>query len=247
MDDASAGGDQSKREAPREPERQPLFNAPLIAVGMAALLVALHGATYLLSDRGWVEMTYNYALAPRRFFAEAGADIAYDGAVAKLLTLVSSGFLHGGWMHVIMNSGMLLAFGTPVARTLGRDAPGVGKWLAVFFGAVALGSIVYLVLKGPTGGAAVGASGGVSGLMAAAMLIAPDGTVRSPLSRGFLTFTAIFAVANVALALAGPWVLGAGVAWEAHAGGYLAGAIFMLLLGPRTPRYGGMDTGFDNS
>ena len=233
-------------ERPREPDKQPMFNAPLIVIGMALALVGLHGATYLLDDRQWVQMTFDYALVPRRFFAEAGSDVAYTGLGGKLLTLVSSGFLHGGWMHVIVNSGMLLAFGTPVARTLGGDPAGLGKRLLIYFGAVAVGSIVYLALQGADGGAAVGASGGVSGLMAAAMLIGPDGTVRSPLSRGFITFTAIFAVANVLLALAGPWVLGAGVAWEAHAGGYLAGAIIMLLLGPRLPRYGGMDRGFEN-
>ncbi len=235
-----------QKHPPREQPKQPLFNAPLIVIGMALVLVGLHGATYLLSQQQWLEMTYNFALVPRRFFAEAGADVAYVGLGAKLLTLVSSAFLHGGWLHVIMNSGMLLAFGTPVARTLGGEVVGVGKWLAVFFAAVIAGSLVYLVLKGQGGGAAVGASGGVSGLMAAAMLIAPDGTVRTPLSRGFLTFTAVFIVANVVIAFAGPYILGAGVAWEAHAGGYLAGAIIMLLLGPRLPRYGGMDRGFEN-
>ncbi len=239
--------EQSPSDQNTQRPKEPLFNAPLIVIGMALVLVGLHGASYLLDDRGWVETTFNYALVPRRFFAEAGSDVAYVGLGAKMLTLVSSAFLHGGWMHVIMNSGMLLAFGTPVARSVGADPVGVGKWLAIFFGAVLAGSLAYLALQGPMGGAAVGASGGVSGLMAAAMLIAPDGTVRSPMSRGFITFTAVFAVANVALAFAGPFVLGAGVAWEAHAGGYLAGAIIMLLLGPRLPRYGGMDRGFENS
>lgn len=223
-----------------------MFNAPLIVIGMALLLVLLHGATLLLSQREWVEMTYNYALVPRRFWADATSDFAYAGLGAKLLTLVSTAFLHGGWMHVLMNSGMLLAFGTPVARTFGHDLMGLTKWMGLFLAAVITGSLAYVLLQGETGGAAVGASGGVSGFMAAAMLIAPDGTVRSPLSRGFVTFTVIFGVANLALAFAAPMVMGAGLAWEAHAGGYLAGAIFMLLLGPRLPRYGGMDRGFEN-
>lgn len=232
---------------PREPPREPMFNAPLIVIGMALLLVALHGVvSLLLSDRQWVEVMFEYALVPRRFWADAASDFAYPGLGAKLLTLVSTAFLHGGWMHVLMNSGMLLAFGTPVARTFGHDLIGVGKWLALFLAAVVAGSLFYLVLRGEAGGMAVGASGGVSGFMAAAILIAPDGTVRSPLSRGFVTFTVIFGLANLALAFAAPMLLGAGLAWEAHAGGYLAGAIFMLLLGPRLPRYGGMDRGFEN-
>lgn len=235
------------RHPPREPPKEPMFNAPLIVIGMALLLVALHGAvSFLLGDREWVEMMYDYALVPRRFWAEPGSEFAYADLGAKLVTLVTTAFLHGGWMHVLMNSGMLLAFGTPVARTFGHDPIGIGKWLALFLAAVVVGSLFYVAIRGEAGGVAVGASGGVSGFMAAAMLIAPDGTVRSPLSRGFGTFTAIFGVANVALAFAAPMVMGAGLAWEAHAGGYLAGAIFMLLLGPRLPRYGGMDRGFEN-
>ncbi len=239
--------EQGRRDKrPREPDKQPMFNAPLIVIGMALALVGLHGATLFLDYESWQWTYIDYALDPRRFWAPDDHMVSYASPAQKYLTLLSSGFLHGGWMHVIVNAGMLLAFGTPVARTLGGGPIGVGKWLAVFLGAVVVGSIFYLVLKGSTGGPAVGASGGVSGLMAAAMLIGPDGTVRSPLSRGFITFTAIFAVANVLLALAGPWVLGAGVAWEAHAGGYLAGAILMLLLGPRVPRYGGMETHYDS-
>ncbi len=210
-----------------------MFNAPLIVIVMALLLVALYAAYSFASLEQQVRALYDYALVPRRFWAEAGDSAAYPNILAKVLTLLSTSLLHGDWMHVILNAGMLLAFGTPVARATGPGITGAGKWMLIYISAVIIGSIAYLGLNGAGAGAAVGASGGTSGLMAAAMLAGPYGTVRSPLSRQFLTFTAMFVVANIVLAYLGPAALGMGIAWEAHAGGYAAGAIMMLLLGRR--------------
>jgi len=42
--------------------------------------------------------------------------------------------------------------------------------------------------------------------------------------------TVAFAIANAALVLVAPFMLGMGVSWEAHAGGYIAGALMMALL-----------------
>jgi len=203
---------------------------------VAGLLVLLHLGFTLAPPQEQLEITFNWALVPRRFWAEPGTALAYSSVFEQMLTLVSTGLLHGDWMHVLVNSAMLLSFGTPVARWLGPDAPGIGKWMLLYLGAVAAGSLAYLVYNGATGVHAVGASGGVSGLMAAAFLIDPRGGLGSPFSRRFLGITLTFAIANVLLVLLGPLALGVGIAWEAHAGGYVAGAALMLLLGRRPGR-----------
>lgn len=212
---------------------EPIFSAPVIVVGMALLLVALHGATYLLSDADYVKIQYDYALVPRRFWDEGQFAHGYPDLFSALIPLVTTGFLHAGWLHVLVNSLMLLAFGTPTRRAMGPGFTGDLKWLALFLGAVVGGSIAYLGIVDVTGPAAVGASGGTSGLMAAAFLLDPYGRTVSPLSRGFLVMTLAFALANLMLVFAGPALIGSGIAWQAHAGGYVAGAALMLLLAQR--------------
>jgi membrane associated rhomboid family serine protease len=213
--------------------REPLFNAPVIAWGMAALLVGLHALVSFAPFPQQIQWQYDYALVPRRFWAEAGSPDAYPDLFASLVTLLTTGFLHADWMHVLVNAAMLLAFGTGVARVLGADMAGVVKWLVVYLASVIVGSIAYLALNGVDAGAAVGASGGTSGLMGAAMIAAGGGGPAAVMSRQFLGFTAVFAIANVIFVLAGPSLIGMAIAWEAHAGGYAAGAVAMALLGPR--------------
>jgi membrane associated rhomboid family serine protease len=225
--------DPAASAAPRR--REPLFNAPWLVALVAGVLVLLHLGYELASARQQTEWLYEFALVPQRFFADAGDPVAYGGLFDQLTPLITSGFLHANWLHVIVNAAMLLSFGTPVARWLGPDIGGLLKWIVLYLGAVAAGALAYLALNAG-GGVAVGASGGVSGLMAAAFLIDPSGGLRTPFSRPFLGVTFMFAAANVVLALAGPYALGMGIAWEAHAGGYIAGALLMLLLGRRPGR-----------
>jgi membrane associated rhomboid family serine protease len=203
------------------------------------LLVGLHAAFSFSPYETQVRLQYDYALVPRRFWEEGQFARGYPDVFAALLTLVTTGFLHADWIHVLVNSAMLLAFGTPVARALGNDPAGWLRWLAVYFGSVIGGSAAYLGVNDVTAAMAVGASGGASGLIAAAFLLDPlskdQGRMMSPLSRGFVSMTIAFAAMNLLLVLAGPAVFGVGIAWEAHAGGYLAGALLMLALGRRAP------------
>lgn len=216
------------------PRRERVFNAPVLVVGMALLLVGLHAAYSFLPFEAQLRLQFDYALVPRRFWEDGVFAKGYPDVGAALLTLLTTGFLHADWFHVLVNAFMLLAFGTPVARALGEGPGGwvVGwlRWLAVYLGSVIAGSATYLAINDVTAAAAVGASGGTSGLIAAAFLLDPAGRLTSPLSRGFLSMTAAFALVNVLLVFAGPMALGVGIAWEAHAGGYIAGALLMLAL-----------------
>lgn len=227
----------SQHEPSRQkPAREPVFSAPWLVVFMTLLLIALHGATYLLSDSDFVKLQYDYAVVPRRFWEEGQLAHGYPNIFAALITLVSTGFLHAGWLHVLVNAAMLLAFGAQTRRAMGPGAMGDLKWMLLFLGSIVGGSIGYLAAVDVTGPAAVGASGGTSGLMAAAFILDPYGRTVSPLSRGFLVMTVAFAIANLLLVFAGPALIGSGIAWQAHLGGYVAGALLMLALAPRRRR-----------
>ncbi|MEP7211160.1 MAG: rhomboid family intramembrane serine protease, partial [Alphaproteobacteria bacterium] len=211
---------------------EPMFNAPPLVLGVAVGLVALHGLTYLLSPDGQEKLIYDYALVPQRFFAPAGSPDAYPNLAAKLVTLVSTGLLHGGWMHVLVNSGMLLAFGAQVLHLLGSGVRGALLWFALLVVSTGAGSLAFLAFDHllPSGArAAVGISGGVSGLMGAAFLVGLDGR-GGLVSPRFLTMTFAFLLANLLLGVGGSSIAGAGIAWQSHVGGYVAGAAMMALL-----------------
>jgi len=224
-------GDPETEPAPRK--REPIINAPLIVIGMTLALIGLYALFFFSSYDEQVRLEYNFALAPRRFWAQPGSEWVYPDMLSGLLTLFSTALLHANWMHVIVNSLMLLAFGTPVARAFGADFTGAGKWMIVFLGSVLVGSIFYLAIRDANAPAAVGASGGTSGLVAAALLLDLDGRKRALWSREFLMMTAAFAAANAVLTLIGPYALGMELAWEAHLGGYIAGAVLMAVLPAR--------------
>lgn len=218
---------------PSPPRREPIINAPLVVTVTAGALVALHAVTYLASDTDYLKLQSDLALWPQRFWAPAGSEMAYDNPLQAGLTLISTALLHSGWMHVLTNSAMLLAFGAPSARVMGAGWGGASKWMLLFLASIAAGSLLYLFVRGAGGPPAVGASGGTSGLMAAAFLFGPSGRMRSPFSREFLTIGLAFAFINLVLVLAGPRLLGAPIAWEAHAGGFIGGAVMMLVLAPQ--------------
>ena len=153
-------------------------------------------------------------------------------------------FVHGDVTHLLINAAWLLVFGSAVARRIGAVrffAFGLvcGIAGAVTFMAVRWGEVVPMV----------GASGAISGLMAAGFrLLLPaidNGDVHemrhSPRSvrlatlaeclrsRRVVLAAVAFIVVNAAIALAAPLLTDAdGIAWEAHIGGFAAG---LLLLG----------------
>jgi membrane associated rhomboid family serine protease len=114
---------------------------------------------------------------------------------------------------------MLVWFGVPVARALGPGLAAWGYWMLLFAGSVIAGSAFYLALTDDGAAYLIGASGGTSGVIAAAMLLGGNGGKHALWSMGFLVPTAIFAAMNLLA-----------VSWEAHAGGYAFGALLMAVL-----------------
>jgi membrane associated rhomboid family serine protease len=216
-----------------------MINAPLPVTAFALLLVGLHLVRILLPESWQSAVFFQGALIPGRFWAPeespgpAGLP-GYQGPLAAFVPLIASGLLHSDWMHVILNAAFLIALAKPLLELFRRVWPGQepgasGLLLGLFLFSQIISGLFYLGLNHPGGGAAVGASGGVSGLLAAILLIR-EGPRRWLLARGFLVATALFVVANALIALLGPSLLGASIAWEAHLGGYVGGAVAMRLV-----------------
>jgi membrane associated rhomboid family serine protease len=211
-------------------KRSPIIDAPVLVVLTSILLVGMHTAFAFASIDQQERILWDYALVPGRFWAAAGSSYVYPDHISGLLTLVSSSLLHADWQHVIINAAMLLVFGWPVARALGQNARGWALWMLLFVGSVVGGSGLYLALVDADAPLVIGASGGVSGLLAAYFLLDPWGGKRPLWSPRFVVFSTIFVLANLLLVFLEPHLSGMIISWQAHLGGYIAGAILMTLV-----------------
>ncbi len=145
-------------------------------------------------------------------------------------TLVTSMFLHGGWLHLLGNMWFLWVFGNNI-----EDAMGHGRFL-VFYLLCGLTAAAAQVAVNPSSAVPmVGASGAISGVMGAYVILYPKVRVHILV---FLIF--IFRTSVPAWVMLGYWfllqLLGAGtgesaggVAVWAHVGGFLAGAVLIAL------------------
>jgi membrane associated rhomboid family serine protease len=208
--------------APGEPDlppgREPVFNAPWPAVLVAALIVGGFALQGLFPP----PLVDGLAFAPA------------DLAEGRWWTAVTAIFLHYNWAHALMNGAFALAFATPVARFMGTRPLGVAGFFGFYVLTGLLANLAFAALHLGTTTALVGASGSVSALMgAAARLIAGRGRLGGMFARETLSFAAALLAVNLIIALFGsalvPGTGGAGIAWEAHIAGFIAG---VLLIGP---------------
>jgi membrane associated rhomboid family serine protease len=203
---------------PEPPAREPVFNAPWPAVLVAALIVGGFAVQGFLPDA---------VVAPLVF---SPSDLTHGRGWTALTAI----FLHGSWAHAFMNGAFALAFGTPAARYFGERARGVACFFGFYVLTGVLANLGYAALHWGSAAGLIGASGSVSGLMgAAARLIAGRGRLGPIFSGPALSFAAALFAVNLLVALFGgalaPMTGGAGIAWEAHIAGFVAG---VLLIGP---------------
>lgn len=216
----------------RQRPAAPFFTAPGVVVWLSGVIIAAHGLRLLLPENLAGMLFYHFALIPERLalWSSSAAHSAAYGPVSLIGAGLGHVFLHVDWMHVILNTGMLLALGAPVARRLN----GV-RFVALFFAAALTGAALFFLLRAPDSAPAIGASGGVSGVLAGAFLIMADPRATWPvlLSPTFLKTSAAFFLLNFLLAFMGPSLFGMAIAWDAHIGGYIGGAIIMAAFASR--------------
>ncbi len=216
--------------------RQPFLRVPISVLALLAVLAIVYAAEALASPQTYNAMIARFAFYPARYSERfiSAHHVDPGSLFARAIPFISHIFLHGSLTHLMINSVWLLPFGSIVARRFG------GVLFFVFFLVCGVtGVAVYLVFNWGSIVPVVGASGAVSGLMAAGFRIlrypfTTDGT-RGPLepilSSRILLWSAIsiliFVVAGITGLGAGPGPQG--IAWQAHVGGYLAG---LLLAGP---------------
>ena len=217
--------------------RQPIFRVPAVVIGLIAVLAAAHAARVLAPPALSAELIEQYAFIPARYSTAflATHNVDPGGWLARAVPFVSYMALHNDFTHLAINSLWLLAFGPIVARRFGGFL-----FLLFFLVCGVAGALTHLAFNWGSLMPVIGASGAISGLMAAGLRLLPSqapwahpGEERlAPIfSRQIVVFTVIWMAINLVAGLTG---LGMGgeagqIAWQAHLGGYLAG---LLLTGP---------------
>lgn len=202
---------------------EPAFNLPpgTLWLGLAMVLVFLLQSVLEGPAQRWLLTTFAF-ISPVFWPPGAGLPTAHGA-----LTLVTHAFLHGGFMHLALNLGFLLAFGSFVERHLG-----LARYLFLFAATAAAGALTEVWFSGAEPVALIGASGAVYGMTGAAarFMLAGGGLDQR---RRALVFVGVFLGLNLLFGMTGlaDFMAGAAVGWKAHAGGFVAGALLAFLLG----------------
>lgn len=157
------------------------------------------------------------------------------GGSAAWLTLLSSIFMHGGWFHLIGNMWFLWVFGNNI-----EDVMGHGRFVVFYLVSGVAAALAQVFAEPSSAVPMVGASGAISGVMGAYVILFPRVRVHTLVFLGFF----ITSIKIPAAVMLGYWFLlqviggipslagagtGGGVAFLAHAGGFVAGAVLIRL------------------
>lgn len=204
----------------------PIVNVLLIAVNVG---IFIYEVLLLNSDQAEL-MIFNYGLVPDQVRL-LEIDSIYEFRTNVVRPFFTNMFLHGGWLHLISNMWILFIFGDNV-----EDRMGKGKYFLFYIACGLIASFTHFILHRNSPIPAIGASGAISGVMAAYMFMFPKSTIVSIVP--ILVIPLLLPVP--ALLYIGLWFLGqllsgttslmlsdaaTGIAFWAHIGGFLGGVV----------------------
>jgi membrane associated rhomboid family serine protease len=219
---------------------QPRYSTPWVNYFLIGLNLLIYLFEATLDERSLDLLVRQFGVVPAHLSGTLSGSPAYP-LVAIVLPFFTSLFLHGSWMHVIGNMWFLYIFGDNVEDYLGHF-----KYLVFYLltGVLAMGTHVAMNLHSMA--PAVGASGAIAGVLGAYFVLYPRARV--------LTWFFVFVIWVPAWIILGYWfvlnflsgtatslaVQGGnmgGVAFWAHVGGFISGALLVKVFGERKLRY----------
>jgi membrane associated rhomboid family serine protease len=226
------------------PQVTPYVNLAIIAINVLVFLYQLANPSF----------TNGYAAVPAEIttgkdivgqfllVAPDGTSVVIDEAPGPMpiwLTLFTSIFMHGGWLHIGGNMLFLFIFGDNIEKAYGHI-----KYLVFYLVCGVIASLAHVLSQPDSIIPSLGASGAISGVLAAYLVLFPTNKVKVILTLGIIFLRPIMVPAVVMI---GVWALlqfvnglGAiavsqqtsGVAYWAHIGGFIAGVVITLLSKP---------------
>src|ERR1700732_1494951 len=219
---------------------QPRYSTPWVTRFLIALNLLIFFFEATLDRRSLHALIFQFGVVPSHLAALLGGSTRYPVPVVAVPFLTSL-FLHGSWMHVIGNMWFLYIFGDNVEDYLGHF-----KYLVFYLLTGVLAMSTHVIVNLYSTAPALGASGAIAGVLGAYFVLYPRARV--------LTWFFVFVVWVPAWIILGYWfvlnflsgtatVLAVqrqnmgGVAFWAHVGGFVAGALLVKVFGERRVRY----------
>lgn len=219
-------------------DNEPSATRPIVNWTMIGLCALAFAFELSLGEGGLDDLIHRYALIPARFATR----LEHAGVISWVAwqPVLSSMFLHGGLMHFASNMIFLWIFGDNVEDRFGHLG------YALFY--VAGGTLAGLAHVASNAGSTiptVGASGAIAAVMGAYLVLHPGARIQTLIWFGFFVqVVAVPAILWLGLWFALQLMQGVansgladqgGVAWWAHAGGFVFGALAVALLGRNSP------------
>jgi membrane associated rhomboid family serine protease len=197
-------------------------------------LIALNVLAFLLelgqgSQGALQSFITAWGVVPREY--SVGRDLPPLIPLPFWSTLLTSMFLHGGWMHLGGNMLYLWIFGDNIERAMGT-----ARFLAFYLICGVVAGLAHIVFSGGSAVPSVGASGAISGVLGGYLLMFPQNRVRVMTRGGIASVPAVVVL--------GFWIViqlvsqigsiaetsdTGGVAYMAHIGGFVAGLVLVKL------------------
>lgn len=219
---------------------QPRYSTPWVTWFLIGLNLVIFFFEWSLDPRSLELLVRQFGVVPSHVVAFLSGAPEYS-VLAIVIPLFTSLFLHASWMHVIGNMWFLYIFGDNVEDYLGHF-----KYLVFYLLTGVLAMSTHMVMSVHSTVPALGASGAIAGVLGAYFVLYPRARV--------LTWFFVFVLWVPAWIILGYWFvlnfLGGtanalsvqgqsmgGVAFWAHVGGFISGALLVKVFGERRLRY----------
>jgi len=178
------------------------------------VLIVLNVLVFLAELAGGEQFIVNWAFIPAQFSNQPGANA---------VTIFSAMFLHGGWLHLIVNMIVLWSFGRGLEPVMGAF-----RFVVLYLATGVLAALAHGFVNEQANVILIGASGAIAGVLGAAVIAAPRLPVIFVIFPMPLWIAVIALVALHVAAIVFDW--DPEIAWHAHLAGLAAGAILYPLL-----------------
>ena len=201
---------------------EPHYTRPTVTLLIIAVNVAVFLFQLTLPSYSQDRFIMHYGLVPDRFHYSA---------------ILTSMFIHGGFLHIAGNMWFLWIFGRGV-----EDLVGHAKYALLYFASGIAGALLFVLLNANSTIPTVGASGAIAGIMGAYLIKFPRAhivtlvfivifitTIDIPAFFLLLYWFALQFFSGVG-SVGSSQVSQGGVAWFAHVGGFIAGMLLVMLM-----------------